>query len=216
MLNRINDQINKEIMENELDANDWIHNELAWTLYWFVEFFNICFFKDQPVPIPALTFEKTRVNNLGYYRIGMNDWAVRDQINLNKLYINRPLWETLATLLHEMMHSFEYIYIPESDRTNSWYHKKAFRIKLASFGIFTNEKGCHVAIGDPFVHLLRQHGVTFNKIIQPGITIEIPPKNKKKGKSKLKKWTCGCTNVRVAISDFRAKCLKCENEFRFV
>jgi len=41
-------------MENELDANDWIHNELAWTLYWFVEFFNICFFKDQPVPIPAV------------------------------------------------------------------------------------------------------------------------------------------------------------------
>jgi len=114
MLNRINDQINKEIMENELDANDWIHNELAWTLYWFVEFFNICFFKDQPVPIPALTFEKTRVNNLGYYRIGMNDWAVRDQINLNKLYINRPLWETLATLLHEMMHSFEYIPSPHA------------------------------------------------------------------------------------------------------
>ena len=33
-------------------------------------------------------------------------------------------------------------------------------------------------------------------------------------KSKLKKWTCGCTNVRVAVSDFRARCLKCGNEFK--
>ena len=30
---------------------------------------------------------------------------------------------------------------------------------------------------------------------------------------KLKKWSCGCQNVRVAIADFSATCNKCGNEF---
>ena len=86
MQRKVNYKINIDIKENELASTDWGLNDLAWTLYWFVDFFNIAFFKDQPVPIPALTFERTRVNNLGYYRIGFNDFAVRDQINLNNLY----------------------------------------------------------------------------------------------------------------------------------
>ena len=113
MLNRVDNKINIEIKENELAASDWSLNELVWTLYWFVDFFNVVFFNDEPVPVPALTFERTRVNNLGYYRIGLNDWAVKDQINLNRLYIDRPLHETLSTLLHEMVHSWEFIYVPE-------------------------------------------------------------------------------------------------------
>jgi len=212
---KVDNRINIAIKENELDSSDWALNELVWTLYWFVDFFNIVFFKDQPVPIPALTFEKTRVNNLGFYRIGLNDWAVKDQINLNKLYIERPLWETLSTLLHEMCHSYEYIYILEDDRTKSWYHKKAFREKLASFGILTNEKGCHVAIGDPFTHILRQHGVTFDKSILPGMNIEITPKAKPKGRSKLKKWSCPCgQNVRVGKKEFHATCDLCGEKFQ--
>ena len=214
MLKRINDKINVEIMENELAAHDWELNELVQTLYWFIDFFNIAFFKDEPVPIPALTFEKTRVNNLGYYRIGFNDWAVKDQINLNKLYIHRPLYEILSTLLHELCHSYEYIYIPDEDRCKSWFHKKAFRDKLASFGILTNEKGCHVAIGDPFVHILRQHGVIFDRAYPPGVTIEIVPKTKPKGKSKLKKWSCPCgQNVRVGKAEFHATCDLCNGKF---
>ena len=33
------------------------------------------------------------------------------------------------------------------------------------------------------------------------IVIPINPKPTKKGSSKLKKWTCGCTNIRVAVKD---------------
>jgi hypothetical protein len=74
-----------------------------------------------------------------------------------------------------------------------------------------------MAVGDPFIHLLRQHGVEFNtNDITEGGLIIIPPKPIHKGRSKLKKWTCGCTNVRVAIRDFQAKCLKCENRFELI
>ena len=217
-MQQVSEQINIEIRENELSQSDWELNELVWTLYWFVDFFNIRFFKDEPVPIPALTFERTRVNNLGYYRIGLNDFAVRDQININRLYLNRSLDEVLATLLHEMVHSWEYIYLPDTKRCKSWYHKKAFRDKLASFGILTDERGCHVGVGDPFRFLLRQHGVSLHNGRKPGIGgfVMIPPKPTPKGKSKLKKWTCGCTNVRVGIKDLQAMCLKCGNLFELV
>ena len=87
MQNKLNESINIAIMENELSASEWELNQLAWELYWFVDFFNIVFFKDQTVPIPVLTFEKTRVNSLGYYRVGLNDFAVKGQIN--RLIISR-------------------------------------------------------------------------------------------------------------------------------
>jgi len=87
------------------------------------------------------------------------------------------------------------------------------RDKLANFGILTDEKGCHISIGDPFVHLLRQHAVSFEFKIKTGGTFILPPKVKPKGKSKLKKWTCGCQNVRVGKAVFKATCDICDNKF---
>ena len=213
------ERINIEIMENELSATDWELNNLAWELYWWVDFFQIAFFKDQRVPIPALTFERTRVNNLGHYRIGRNDWAVKEQINLNRLYLHRPLYEVLATLFHEMVHSWEFTHLPEEKRTKSWYHSKAFRDKMAEFGIICNPNGSHAALDykGKFVQTLRQHGVDFN---HAGITVSggnnvipIDPKPVKKGKSKLKKWSCGCQIVRVGKREFCATCDICGNKF---
>lgn len=201
-------------MDNELTATDWELNGLVWELRWWIDFFNLAFFKAEPVPIPALTFERTRVNNLGYYRIGLNDFAVRNQINLNRLYINRPLSETLQTLLHEMVHSWEHIYVPEDKRTKNWYHTKAFREKLAGFGILTNEKGCHLAVGDPFRFLLQKHGITFNHPVDADGLIIVPPSSRKKGKSKLKLWECGCgQKIRVGKKDLFAKCTLCGEHF---
>ncbi len=104
----MSENINLEIMENELSAIDWELWSLAQELYWWVHLFQAAFFKGAPVPLPALTFEKARVNTLGHYRIGRNSFAVREQINLNRLYLTRPLHSVLSTLLHEMVHSYEY------------------------------------------------------------------------------------------------------------
>lgn len=215
----LSENINIEIMENELSAVDWELNHLAWELYWWVHFFQACFFKDTPVPIPALTFERSRVNNLGSYRIGRNDWAVREQINLNRLYLTRPLYEVLSTLFHEMVHSWEFTYVPEDSRTKNWYHSKAFRNKMLSYGILTKPNGSHVSLDyhGKFVQTLKQHGVSFNGSSRPpgersGVVIPINP-SKKKGTSKLKKWTCGCQIVRVGKKEFFATCDICGKTF---
>ena len=210
MRGQLNERINIEIMENERNAHDWGLNRLAWELYWWADLFNIAFFKDQIVPTPAISFEKTKVNTLGHYVIGRNSFGVKENININRCHLNRELWDILATLLHEMCHSWQHCYGTPS---KSWFHNREFQLKMFSMGIIVNSKGCHQGVADPFVYLLQKHGIQFNLNINMDGIIKVPPKTKKKGKSKLNKWTCGCTNIRVAVSDLEAKCLKCGNRF---
>ncbi|MGB6012977.1 MAG: hypothetical protein WBI57_17085 [Desulfobacterales bacterium] len=218
------DKINLAIMENELSATEWALNSLAWELYWWVNAFQMMFFKHEPVPIPALTFGKARVNTLGHYRVGLNDFAVREQINLNKIHLHRPLWNILATLLHEMVHSWEYAYIEPEKRTKSWYHSNAFREKMDSFGIECASNGSHIGINNKgqFAYLLRQHAVTFDnipdfKMFKGAVKIfPIDGKPKIKGRSKLSKWTCPCgQNARVGKAEFHASCDLCNERFAF-
>jgi DNA repair protein RadC len=216
----LSEAINMAIMENELSAIDWELWNLAEELYWWIYLFQAAFFKEHPIPLPALTFEKTRINTLSHYRIGRNDMAIKEQLNLNKLYLTRPLWSVLSTLLHECCHIFEYIYIFEQKRTISWYHSKQFRAKMKNFGILCANNGCHVGLDTNglFVHILRQHGVSFAEFdvystVKGNSVIPLDPAPKKKGKSKLKKWTCGCQIVRVGKREFCATCDICRNRF---
>jgi hypothetical protein len=153
---KLNERINIEIMENELEAHDWVLCDLSCELYWWVSFFQIAFFKHQPVPIPALSFERNAIRTLGHYVIGRNAFGVRENININSRHLNRPLWDILATLLHEMVHSWQAIYGTPS---KSWFHNKEFRLKMLEFGILVNNKGRHNGVTDPFVFMLKKHGI---------------------------------------------------------
>ena len=204
------ESINIHIMENEKNLDDWNLSDLARELYWWVDFFNISFFKGHPVPVPVISFEKTKVNTLGHYVNGRNAFGIKENINLNRVRLNRPLWDLLATLLHEMTHSWQHLY---GNPATSWFHNREFQMKLLEFGVVVDKKGCHHGLGDPFVFLLNKHGVAFNHNKDPGGMIRIPPRATPKGKSKLRKWTCGCTNLRVAVPELEARCLRCGNRF---
>ncbi len=84
MQKRANKPTNVVIMENEKNAQDWALNDLARELYWWVDFFNIAFFKDQPIPVPALSFERTRITSLGNYVIVRNSFGFQEKINLTQ------------------------------------------------------------------------------------------------------------------------------------
>jgi len=210
MNKQLNDHINIAIRENETIVTDWPLNKLAKDLYLWTDIFNSAFFKDNPVPVPAISFEKSKVSTLGHYVIGRNGFGVRENININRVHLGRPMWDILATLLHEMVHSWQDRY---GNPSKSWFHNREFRLKMAEIGILVNEKGCHVAVGDPFVAVLKEHGVTVSGEQNPDGMIKFPPKVKPKGKSKLKKWTCGCQNARVGKAMFEATCDICGSKF---
>jgi hypothetical protein len=211
MQRQLNESISVAITNKEKGAYDWVLNDLVWELYWWVDFFNITFFREQPVTVPAISFEKTRVTNLGHYVVGKNAFGIKDNINLNSAHLNRSLWDVLVTLVHEMTHSWQAMYGKPS---KSWFHNKEFQLKMLEFGIICDSTGRHQGVRDPFVYFLKKHGINFDRVMEPDGIIKIPPKPMPKGKSKLRKWTCGCTNVRVAVKDFEAKCLKCSHEFK--
>jgi len=211
MKRQLKECVNLEIMNREMEATDWHLNNLVCELYWWADFLNIAFLKDQPVPVPLLSFERTRINNLGHYVIGRNAFGFKENININRANLNRPLWDLISILLHEICHGWQHRY---GNPSSSWFHNREFQMKMLEFGIVIDSKGRHLELGDPFVFLLRKHGITFNLNIDRGGMIKVAPWPTRKGKSKLKKWTCGCTNIRVAISDLEAKCLKCGNRFQ--
>ena len=217
----LTEQVNYEIRDNQLQADDWDLYLLGWELHWWVDAFNILFFKDTPAPVPVLTFESERVNTLGHYRIGRNDFGVRNQININRKHLQRPLFDLLSTLVHELVHAIEWTYLDESERTKNWYHTRKFRNIMKRIGIECNDKGQHTGINlnGPFYFHLRRHGVSFDSLydISPGtrgtVVVIDPDKKKKKGKSKMLKWSCGCTNIRAAVQ-VQAICTACGNEFQ--
>ena len=207
----INEPINIAIIENEKSADDWELSDLAAELYWWVDLFNIVLFKDQPIQVPVISFAKTRIDNLGHYVSGRNEFGIRENININQVHLSRPLWSILATLVHEMTHSWQAIYGKPSD---SWFHNKEFRLKLEEFGIVCEEKGRHLSIGEPFLFLLEKHGVSVEDIGGGSGIIEAQAGERMKGKSKLKKWSCPCgQNARVGKKEFFATCDLCGRTF---
>ena len=60
MKSKLNEPINLAIMANEEEAYDWPMTDLSIELYWWAFFFNIALFRDQHVPVPAISFERTK------------------------------------------------------------------------------------------------------------------------------------------------------------
>jgi hypothetical protein len=197
------------IIENGKYNQDWIFSTIAGELYWWVDFFNIAFFKDQPVPIPVIAFSKDRITTKGHFKSKHNGFGVTNTLVLNRNHLDLPMFETLVTLLHELTHAWQALYGTPS---TSWFHNQEFRQKMADCGITCDAKGHHTHLGDPFVFLLQQHGVLLSG--DGDALIQVAPMPRRRGQSKLKKWSCGCTNVRVAVRDFKAQCLKCKNLFK--
>ena len=72
---QITQEINTAIMENGNGALDWALCSLSSELYWWTAFFNIAFFKTQPVEMPVISFEKKSVKNQGHYMNSRNGFG---------------------------------------------------------------------------------------------------------------------------------------------
>jgi hypothetical protein len=193
-------------------------------LYEHVDFMRAELFGGQVPPV-VLSFEVTDRRTLGHYHLMRTGLGVRWALNLNPVHLARPVFEVLATLLHELAHAWQHEHGTPSKPPH---HNREFRDRCEAFGIPTDEGGHDLGVrhGTPFEDYCRRHGTAYPpspgaaeppagtpSLPGPSPLLPVPPARPKG--SKMKKWTCPCgVNVRVAIAAFDATCNKCGGPFQ--
>jgi hypothetical protein len=169
--------------------------------------------------VPAIKIDKLHRTYYGHYQPGRNGFGLLHEIAINRVYIDpENEWETLGTLLHEILHAEEAI---AGTVVRHNYHKKAYRDRAKSFGLIVDQSGYtqYAPAPSPFWDILIKYGVSVPDT-KGGLddSVAISPTPIVPGNSKSKLWICECkpkpVHVRVAIEDFQAKCLKCGAIFR--
>ena len=203
MQSAITENINTTVRQHEETTQDWPLHQPSQIVYRFYTLINDEFF-DGRVPTPVILFKDENIRNLGHYVVGRNEIGVMENINLNLRHLDRPIQDVVVTLAHELSHSWQRNY---GKAGSSRYHNEEFRQKTLAMGIPSDPWGHTLGLHDPFLAFLRKHGIEAEaRFSLPSPTSMCP------GGSKLKRWTCGCTNIRAAVV-VQARCLKCGRNF---
>ena len=213
----INTEVKRHICS--LNYKDWSLAELTQNLYNVREIFNEELFNGV-LSTPIITISRLRVTTLGCFMIGRNDFGAKNHIKLNSKHMNRAKIEVYETLLHEMLHQSEYE-IHNKKPTRGNYHSSFFQVLSRNLGIPSNDKGISIGIimNSPFTYVLLKHNLISENELEGTDVLSISDSNEFRSvangqpRSKLLKFSCSCTNVRVAVLDFKARCLKCGQEF---
>ena len=187
-------------------ATDWKYSEfVAWLHRWAGLLNDRLQLK---LETPAIRVDRIRARAIGSYLNGHNGFGLEHEITFNTRYLNKhdPA-DCLDTLLHELIHEWQYLH----GTPGKWnYHNKEFRDKARSFGLVIDERGRSIGVeSGPFTQLLEEFGVDTSTLPLPS---DGPGRGRCLGNSKMKKWSCGCTNVRCAV-ELRARCEKCGRIF---
>ena len=203
--------INEYLKKHQLVAN-WGKQKLMNNLHVWAERF-IFEFELKIEDTPALMVDKLSQSTYGHFRPGRNGFGLRNEIAINEIYIEeQKYWETLGTLLHELLHAEQEI---KGNAGKNNYHNKNYKDRAASFGLIVDSWGhtSYAPAPTPFWDILKKYGVEM-----PDTFEAVEEQTAEPGNSKLKLWICECrpnpVKVRVAIQDFRARCLKCNTIFR--
>lgn len=212
MNSELNDTGTKTVYEaladHQMAADGWNLQAVAADLHCWGERFRFQFKLE--IPIPALRLCQLRITTLGHYCCGFNQFGLQNEIAISIQHIcrcraNGQWWRVLGTLLHEHLHLWQQVH--GKPGLNN-YHNVQYQKKAGDFGLIVTDRGyTQYAPDSLFVDLLKQHGVDIPAILEP--TLQVRPR----GQSKLKKWSCKCTNVRVAVANFHALCLNCNQKF---
>lgn len=198
--------IHKQLEKHQIEENNWKYQEYIVDFHKWIKIFNFEFKLD--LEDISLRVDYLSRRAYGTYREEHNGFGLRGEITMNSRYLDRDYWKTLGTLLHELLHGWQ----ERHGKSGKWnYHNKQFQRKANELGLIVDKKGVttyHKEDKSPFLQLLKKHGVDTKSVldIDKPVTIE-------RVKPKLRKWSCGCTNVRVGVRKFEAKCLVCYEKF---
>ena len=162
------------------------------------------------------------------------------EINLSVDYLSIDAFHFLGTLVHEMVHAFNLQRGIIDCNPSNQYHNKKFKKLAESVGLAVTKEGhrgyCRTRVAmsildgvepvaeqaiselrlQPFwqkqhFDFQRGSGIGQRATGTDTGTDETKPKPLG-GNSKMKKWFCGCTNIRCAV-ELNATCNNCGNQF---
>jgi hypothetical protein len=213
------------VRSNAEVARDWEYAEQARFLYrWAVVFKErlldpVLVTDRRRLPDPVISFDRMRHETLAAYTLARNPQGLLYEITFNTMHLGRAQWETLETLLHEMVHLWQQNFGQHAVKPPKVYHNAEFVAKCESLGLHPRPAvGSHWRPADGlFEMLMREHGIAPPDYV----VVSLGEKRfdwwdlgkEQKGRSTLAKWSCGCQNVRVGTKEFYAQCLRCGNIF---
>jgi hypothetical protein len=206
-------KFNETIINHQKNAEEWPHHKTAKTLIEWINRFNFEFKLEIPTPCLVVDTQSCRI--MGTYRRGYNGIGTNHEITINTKFLPQPLGNTLETLLHEMLHLWQATH-GKPGKNN--YHNKEYTNKCMELGITSTDKGRSMGIieSKAFISLLEKHNIKTDDLLKYNPENPEPIRVKPKGTSKMKKWSCGCQNVRAGKKEFKAVCIICKNEFKLV
>ncbi len=200
------EEIALSLRAHQTTVPNWRYTGLARELHRWVELFDIEFKLDLP-SYPVLKFAPLR-NAYATYGCLRGELGTRDNITFNISALERDPALILRTLCHELLHLWQHYHGTPS---RSKYHNKEFRDKASECGLIVDPKGCTNGHTEVFTETLARYGIHLEPLVEP-LAIEVRLYGSGKREQKLKKYSCGCTNVRCAV-DLRATCNKCGQPF---
>lgn len=199
--------INGALKDHATAAEDWGYHELAQLLHEWAERFDNEFGLN--IKTPAIQINRIYIRRLGSYQHGRNGFGLRHQVTFNTRYLERPVADLLETLFHELLHEWQDLY-GKPGKGN--YHNREFREKACSYGLLIDQRGRSLGVEQgSFTELLARYGVDTSVLPLPQkepVPQDDPVMSQPSSESKMKKWSCKCTNVRAAV-ELEARCLKC-------
>ena len=164
-------------LENDIDLSLKPTQETYDAFQHAYDHFNWTLFEAQ-LPNCLITLQRKGPNTLGYYcnkRFMREDGVVCDEIAMNPVHFKqRALKDTLSTLVHEMVHLWQYHY---GEPGRGRYHNREWANKMKSIGLQPSHTGepDGKELGDQMTHYIIENGLfdgAADDLIANGFKIE--------------------------------------------
>ena len=178
---------------------------------------------------PTITIQSTP-KAYGHFSLREDTWVSKQgkfhEINIGAGTLARPIEQVVATLLHEMIHYYNFVKGIQDCSRGYTYHNKRFRdaAELRDLEVTRSEKygWAHTAPTDALLEFVLENGLTDIQInrneftgfqitgtgTHSGTGVVLPPK-----KSSTRKYICPCCGMSVrATRVVRIACLDCSKQ----
>ena len=204
------------------------YNRVAGYLNRIFDLLNAEFF-ESTLSRPTITIQSTP-KAYGHFSLRDDTWVTKNgtthEINLGAGTLARPIEEVTATLLHEMVHYFNYEMGVQDCSRGGTYHNRRFKATAEERGLIVTQSEkygwAHTAPSDRLLDFVLENGLTDilinrNEFIgyrvtgtgtHSGTGISIPPK-----KSSTRKYICPCCGMSVrATRVVNIACMDCDEQ----